>query len=297
VPHARTDAPPPKRKRKRPPAPPQQTGQTWTRAQELASHGHDTPPNEPAPTYGPGRISPPTSTLDRILAVGAGPLDSPRRQDRHPADASPSATPNDSAAVPARRADNAGAWRVPEHLRAPRTDSRTARDASDARTRNGRSSPGAVRALPHGRRHAGRPPQACERARRWRYRRPSEPRPRDRFRIRSAYAQHRWVPADGTHRAARLAATTPPSARALLRTPDREAPPPARQPDRPRHRPILVRRPYALRLVLERPQEPSARRRRDAALRVPGRVRSGARREPSPTWRYRTGTRDRGAAA
>jgi hypothetical protein len=91
VPHAATDTPPPRRKRRAAPPPrvpthdtPPPRGPAPTTAQqgvaELFGHApnHDTPPHPPAPTYGPGRISRPTSTLDRVLAAGKGPLALPK---------------------------------------------------------------------------------------------------------------------------------------------------------------------------------------------------------------------------
>lgn len=72
MPHAPGEDVRPKRKRK--PAPKPRNTATQYR---FNNPTHDTPPAEPAPTYGPGRISPPTSTLDRILAAGAGPLNIP----------------------------------------------------------------------------------------------------------------------------------------------------------------------------------------------------------------------------
>jgi hypothetical protein len=61
-----------RRKRKRAPKP-RDTATTY----RFNNPNHDTPPVEPVPTYGSGRLSTPSSTLDRILAAGAGPLNLP----------------------------------------------------------------------------------------------------------------------------------------------------------------------------------------------------------------------------
>jgi hypothetical protein len=274
VPHARTDAPPHKRKRKRPPAPPQQTGQTWTRAQELASHGHDTPPNEPAPTYGPGRISPPTSTLDRILAVGAGPLDLPAGKIDIPQTPRPAPLP--TTPPPFQRGEQTtqgrGAYQsifgrpgrtvVPpetqamlEHATGGHHQEQSAlylmaavtpEDLHKRANELGVGDTGDLANLVHAidsafgaptHNIAGFPQTGRTALPDWQ---------RRLLLARGHYYEHQT----GKH---------------------------LHLPDNPTDQDI-VRYSFgvpALRLVLERPQEPSARRRRDAALRVPGRVRTG----------------------